>query len=391
MKVWISAHGRFHSFDLARELNDRGLLAGVATTYPRHVVRRFLDPAITLRTAPWIEAYRRLGQTIPLLGDHDRYVPGAFGRFAAKVLPPAADIFVGWSNASLEAIGPAKDRGMQVVIERGSSHILHQTAALSAAAAETGLQCPLPSQTSIQRECEEYARADAVAVPSTFAASTFVAQGIPPERLIVNRYGADLDRFTPPPAARRTGGKVTVLFVGSVSLRKGVPWLLRAIASMPNSIALHLVGPIDEGVARSIRRLPEGRVRVEGPLRGQRLVEAYRSADIFCLPSVEEGMPLAALQAMAAGLPLVITQEAGATDIVTPGVEGFIVPSRDAEAISDAVTRLALNGERRIAMGAAARHRVVLNHRWTDYGARAVDAYRALLRHTLEPFSREAP
>lgn len=379
MNVWLSVHGRFHAFSLASELRARGALAGLATTYPAFMVRKHLQGADVLRTAPWLEAVRRVAARLPLNRAHtDLWIAEAFGRFAAAQLPVEADIFVGWSGASLEAIPGAQARGMRVIIERGSSHITSQTAVLADEYARFGIRHAPTHPQLIERELAEYAAADAIAVPSIFASQTFERCGIPRRKLIVNPYGVDLQRFTPRTRARRPG-PVRVLFVGGIGLRKGVPWLLEASGRLGRSVELHLVGPFDPVSRHIINSRLHTAVVVHGPLRAPALEAVYADADLFCLPSIEEGFPLALLQAMAAGLPVVATPATGASGFLTDGQDGLVVPERNPDALAEALATLAGDEPRRRAMGNAARQRVGRGFSWSDYGSRSVAAYSHLL------------
>ena len=264
MKVWVSVHGRFHAFELASELARRQALAGVATTYPRALARRHLPPGSVLKTAPWLEAYRRLYQALPLGPRPDVPIACAFGRFAAAALPDRADILVGWSGATLEAISPAQRRGMRVVIERGSTHIGHQAEVLGAEYQRLGISGAAVDPVLIERESEEYQAADAIAVPSHFAADTFISRGIDPKKLIVNPYGADLTRY----AERRSGSNasiIRVLLVGQVGARKGVPWLLKAFRHLGPQFRLQLVGPVEHYMHPFLRAEDPDRIQVSGP------------------------------------------------------------------------------------------------------------------------------
>ena len=377
MRVAVAAHGRFHAFRLAAELHRRRCLAVLLTTYPAGFVRRTAVADLPVRSAPWLELQRRLQRWLNVDLDADYLVARRFAHFAARHLP-AGDVLVGWSGATLEAIEPARRRGFKIVIERGSTHIAHQAEVLAREYQDFGVPFTAIDGRLIERETAEYDAADAIAVPSRAAARTFIDRGFALERLIVNPYGAELH----PHAAvvrGRMGGPVRILFVGSLSLRKGVPWLLRAFARIRAPAELHLVGPTDADAAAVIAREPSDRVVFHGPLRGTSLERAYADADIFCLPSLEEGFSLAVLEAMGMGLPVVITAETGATDRVEAGREGFVVPGRDPVALGEALESLIADPDRRRAMGEAARRRIAQDTTWADYGDRAVAAYRQLL------------
>jgi len=374
MKVCVSVHGRFHAFELARGLQQRGALSKLLTTYPGFAVSNLVGATLPVKSAWWLEARRRLRR-----GKVDQVkLATDFARFTADNLPKDADLLVGWSGATLEAIAPAQARGMKVVIERGSTHIRHQTDVLTSAYEEYELAFDETPPAMIERELAEYDAADAIAVPSTFCAETFVAQGVDRSKLLINPYGVDLTRFMDGAARRDDHATPRVLFVGRVGIRKGVPDLVRAFDVLGGEAELDLVGPVEPAV-EGMLSVSAGTIQVRGPMPAAELPTRYAAADIFCLPSLEEGLPLVLLQAMASGLPVVVTPECGAADILTDGVEGLIVPAGDRDALSEALRELSRNPARRTAMGAAARARVEAGWSWNDYTNRAVSNYERVL------------
>ena len=375
MKVCVSVHGRFHAFELAAGLRRRDALANLLTTYPGFAVNRLVETQLPVKAAWWLELKRRLSQ-----GNLDQVALARdFAGFVARNLPAGADVLVGWSSATLEAIAPARRLGMKVVIERGSTHIAHQTEVLCAAYGDHGLAFDAMPGTMIERETAEYEAADAIAVPTRFAADTFIARGIPAEKLLITPYGVDLARFQPNPTPM-AGRLPRILFVGRVGIRKGIPELLHAFAPLSTEAELHLVGPVEPAMTTMFSRLPMENVRLAGALGANQLPLKYAGADVFCLPSREEGFPLVLLQAMASGLPIVTSPEAGAADIITDGQEGLIVPAGDVGALGDALAMLIGDAERRRAMGEAARKRVEAGGwDWDDYVGRAVANYETLL------------
>tara|TARA_B100000405_G_scaffold28711_1_gene20402 strand:+ start:260 stop:1396 length:1137 start_codon:yes stop_codon:yes gene_type:complete len=373
VKVAVSVHGRFHGFDLARELNTQNALAGVLTTYPAYLVRRHVGNLDNLATIPTLELQRRLCQRLRgLCGDVDGRISAVFGAFSARHLP-ACDVLVGWSSATLEAIPVAHNRGARVVIERGSSHILHQTNVLSELYAQHGREFDGTSSRIIERELAEYEAADLIAVPSTYAAETFTAHGVAAEKISVNPYGVDLNLFSPSLTVNRA--RAQILFVGRVGLRKGILELLHAFSGLSSDAGLCLVGPLETGLAQPVQK----DVDFRGSVPFASLPGYYHGADVFCLPSWEEGFPLVLLQAMASGLPVVATDATGAADIVTPGVEGEIVPTGDVPALREALDRMLSDPIRAKEMGAAARNRVKDGFDWKSYGVRARSTYAGLI------------
>lgn len=381
MKVSVAVHGRFHAFELAAALHRVDALAGLLTTYPAFAARRFLPPGVPLLTAPHLELVRRLNARLPWLGvGGDLAVAGAFGRFAAHRLPPC-DLVTAWSGAGLEVLAEAKRRGIPALLERGSTHIAAQTETLRTAFARWGVEWNGTDPRLIARETAEYDAAAGIVVGSLHSRDSFVARGFDPARLHVNNYGVDLDIFAPVAGEIRRAGPRRLLFVGRVGVRKGVPWLLEAFARLPADWELHLVGPVEVEMPAIAARLPLDRVVWRGPLPRTALAEEYRACDLFVLPSVEEGLAMVILQAMACGAAVVASTESGGRDAGRDGEEIALVPPADSVALAETLNRLAADPEERRRMGAAARRRVVTGFSWEDYGRRALDLYVRVLMH----------
>ncbi|MDQ6525670.1 glycosyltransferase family 4 protein [Nocardioides sp. LHD-245] len=160
----------------------------------------------------------------------------------------------------------------------------------------------------------------------------------------------------PPPAARRTG--VTAAWLGVMQPVKRVPDLVRAVARVPD-LSLHLIGdgPERTRVEAAVARTGStGRVRLLGfrPDPAPHL----RSADLLVLPSAAEACPMAVLQAMASGLPVVATRVGGIPEIVRDGVDGLLVDAGADDQLVAALRTLSADAGLRARMGAAARRRV---------------------------------
>ena len=375
MKIAVAVHGRFHAFELAGYLYREGILVQLATTYPALLARRFLPPGTPIVTAPWLEIVRRLHGWLGIGPSPDLTIARAFGRFSARILPEV-DVLVTWSGASVEAIAEAKRRNTRVVLERGSTHIVHQSEILREGFARWGLIWKETDQRLVERELHEYAAADLIVTGSLYARDSFLARGLAPDRIAVNPYGVDLTRFHPAPPSVVQRKEKRILFVGEVGIRKGVPWLLEAFAQLPADWSLHLVGPLAPGFRDLLMRMPNARVVLRGILSRNSLEAEYREADIFCLPSIEEGFGMVILQAMASGLPVVASQATGGPDVGENGRDILIVPPADSVALAEALARLASDAGLRHTIGSSARARVSAGFAWDDYGQRAIGILR---------------
>lgn len=207
------------------------------------------------------------------------------------------------------------------------------------------------ADTFAKRERAEWAHADVIVCGSEFVRDAVVGEGIDPGRCVVVPYGVDIG---PDPLARGDrGGPLRVVTVGSVGLRKGTPYVVEAARRLAGTAEFRLVGPcgLGEGIRREIAEATD----LVGPAPRSDVAMHLAWADVFLLPSICEGSATAIYEALAAGLPVVTTPNAGS--VVRDGVDGYVVPIRDGEAIADAIARLAGNPALRAEMGRNARAR----------------------------------
>jgi len=187
------------------------------------------------------------------------------------------------------------------------------------------------------------------------------------ERLPIVRMGVDADAF--PPAAEqraeRAGGgerPLRLLFVGRLVREKAPEVLLDALARLAQPIEVVLIGagPLAEELAGRVEREGLGdRVRLLGPIGQDELPDWYAWADVFCLPSRHEGVPVVLMEAMATELPVVTTRIAGIPELVENGQSGILTTPGDAAGLAAALSRLADDPALRRRYGQAARARVL--------------------------------
>ena len=251
------------------------------------------------------------------------------------------DVLDCWSSSSLKTMKQAREAGTFIVLNRGSTHILHQNQVLLDEYARWGTRGPLPAARMIDRELEEYEQADLVVVTSAQAAETFLQHGFAADRVAVNVTGVDLANFGPTMALNSApeSGDPTFIFVGLDGIRKGLPDALEGwvLAGRPGTFVV--VSSPPRWLVQQYRGLG---VEFRGP--ADNVGRLISTATALLLPSLEEGHARVLLEALASGAAVIATRKSGACDLpASPAVT--IVPIRNPQAIAEAICRIYAKGK----------------------------------------------
>ena len=393
--VTVGGIGRFHTFDLASQLQKRGHLAAVYSGYPRRNFRNTSVNPSLMRCFPWVQTPVELAHRFGLMPEA-LYRPAArlahlsVARHVARTLPDCHVLSM-LSGAGLEAGRAAQARNIAYVCDRGSTHIAWQDRTLREEHERLGLRWRPIDPGSIARELAEYETADAITVPSGFVWRSFVEMGVPAAKLHRIPYGVDLDVFRPCAPKDET---FRVLFVGQLSVRKGLAYLLLGFtrARLPGA-QLVLVGSPQPETDALLARHPADAVERTGAVPRAEVARQMSRASVLVLPSLEEGLALVQAQALACGCPVIATPNAGAEDLFDDGIEGFVVPVRDPDAIADRLNRLHADARLRARMADAAIARVRRIGGWDSYGRASIRLFHELARargHDVAPLADEA-
>ncbi|MBI1815257.1 MAG: glycosyltransferase family 4 protein [Deltaproteobacteria bacterium] len=295
-----------------------------------------------------------------------------FDRWASRRMEPA-DVFVVWNTWGLQSLQHAKRMGLRTAVLRYSTDPRHSTAVLAAEHARWGFPYRPPA-VRLRRKVAELETADAILVSGAYAKSTYVQQGVAGAK-VVALAGSGADPRVYVPAACQGQQPFRILFVGAINLGKGVPYLLDAWRRLQwRDAELVLVGAVGPQIRALLTRdgVPEN---FHMPGYVPHPIALYQSADVFVLPTLDEGSPKVIYEAMACGLPVITTPAAGSE--VRDGIEGFVVPVRDAEAIAARLELLRTDERLRGEMGRAARARAE-RCSWDTHGDEFVAALAAL-------------
>jgi len=393
MRIVQTVFGVFHHFELAREMDRRGHLQKVYSTYPWARLKREDIPHAKVETFPWFHTPEmlllRARLNIHQLRDPLNYANAlAFDAWTSRRLrrAPTPDVLIAISGSSLRTGRELQARGTRMVCDRGSSHQRYQERIVSEEYRRWNVKRPVTDPRDIRREEQIYQQADAITVPSTFAARSFIEMGLPPEKIHIIPYGVRLESFAR--TAAPPSNRFEVLFAGAVGLRKGVPYLLESFALLRHPAKrLRIAGMLHPDIKPILRNLPQDHVEFLGPVTQPKLAELMTTSHLMVLPSIEEGLALVQGQALACGCPVLCSTNTGGEDLFTDGVEGFIVPIRDVPALTARMQQLADDPILQATMSHAALQRVRTLSGWGDYG----DRWEALLQTLVSTGKPGAP
>lgn len=386
MKTVQVSIGRFHHFHLARQLQKHGLLESIYTGYPHFKLAD--EPGIPkhkIHTFPWLQApfmaCGRLGLIRSAWLDREWawWAHETLDHYVASQLKEPA-ILIALSGSGLYAGRKIQQLGGIHICDRGSSHIRVQEQLLTEEFERYGTSWRGIDPRSIAKEEAEYEQANWISVPSQFCYGSFLGQGVSAAKLLKIPYGSRLERFYPESSPSTNPENFRILFVGAAGPRKGFINLLASFKRLSHPRKqLLLIGSLAPEAVAMLAQVDQSQIRVLGSVPNDQLRRHYSQASVFVLPSIEEGLAMVIGEAMACGCPVIATTNTGASELITDGEEGFIVPIRSPEVIADRLEQLADQPELRERMGKAALARVQQLGGWDAYGDAWVSALQEIV------------
>ncbi len=397
MRVTVSVAGRFHAFHLVEQLARRGHLDRfITSTLNEKLLPNRRLPNSLRDNSNFLERIRQ----VPLpeyLGYGMRRLPlkdsqalsyfvkdNLYDRSAVKHITNS-ELFVGWASQSLFQMREAKARGARAIIERGSTHISEQYRLIEEERKRFGIAVPERSRWERlleEKQLKEYHEADFIMTPSEFARRSFLDRGFDPKKILKVRYGVDVSYFHLP-SKREEHPIPTLLFVGAIGFQKGIPYLLEATRNLRargKKFHLKLIGRFEKNFEGWLRT-NDLRSEIDEHIPfvpNHELTRHFHSADIFVVPSVQEGLALVIAEAMASGLPVIATENTGASEFIENDKSGSIIPAANTRAMETAIAELLDSQERAQSIGEEAAQKAQ-SFSWDAYGDAMEQSYTALL------------
>jgi glycosyltransferase involved in cell wall biosynthesis len=329
--VTLAVAGKFHAFSLASEFAEMCRLESLYTSYRR------LTPPMGLSSSQYKNRLDLLVRTrLPTFTGLSLSLDESSRKFddwlAKQLKHQAPGILHSWNGSSHKTFRSLQGTGWLRCVERSCPHNQFQYDLLVEEADRLGLKHEQNLET-LKFAIEELYLADVIVTPSIYSASTYKDPELI-RKVKVNSLGANVEYQ--PRVSPKSG--FNVLMVGNEFLRKGSHYLIEAFKLLDRPDAQLWIRGYVPG--EYLARINDPRIKVIPSLSQKKLNELYQSASVFVQPSIDEGFGMTVFEALAFGLPVVVTENVGARDLLTSDVS-ITVPIRDSEAMSKAIEQAA--------------------------------------------------
>ncbi|MDB5208677.1 MAG: hypothetical protein JWR72_3752 [Flavisolibacter sp.] len=373
IKVTVSCGTKFHSDHVAYQLSKHNMLDLVLTSHPAKYYLnrvplkkekvRFLPPVFLV-----VYGLRKVfGNSMGLTNWLNYRMPLLYDKLAARSIKKT-DVLLTWAWSGLNTIRKVKETGGIAIVEECGSFSRFQNEILAEEYKALGLEFDsYTPQFIVDRQLLEAELADYLLCPSKHVAASFIKYGVPAAKCKVIPYGANIHLFQPKEVEKE---KFKILFVGTVGVRKGLIYLFRALEELHGKYDFEctIIGglenqfkPVFEKYSHLFTHIPH--------VPHTDLVNYYAQTSVFVFPSLDEGMALVQLEALACGVPVICTPNSGGDSVVEEGREGFVVPVRDSESIA-AKLKILLEDSTLVKLMSENARAKALSFSWDTYGDR---------------------
>jgi len=292
-----------------------------------------------------------------------------------------ADIFHVRSGSGMGgAIEKARRLGMKIVVDHSIAHPAFMENQLSGEYKKNGVPFTLGISNSFwQSVLSDCKKADYVLVNSYFVKRTFIENGFDKDKMKVVYLGVRND-FVGLKKDYSLNGSLKILFTGGWGFRKGAEYSLRAMQMLDEkgiNYEYIVVGNNSEGLSL-VQKYPIKHLKLVGMVPQDELKSYLSDADIYLFPSLCEGCASSGMEAMAAGLPVIATEESGFP--IINGQNGIIVPSKDVDSIYKSILQLKEDHKLRENIGNKASKTIADNYSWEQYAKNVTSIYNELLK-----------
>jgi len=340
--------GTFHYFDLAKALNKKNQLVRIITGYPKFKLTKFKLPNDLIISSGFFQIMIQCFNKVRI--NLNNFFLSTIQIFGFKKVDNLAlnylndsDVLLALSGCGLKSGNFFKENNKIYICERSSSHILFINEILKEEYAKYGIKFNI-DQRIIKRELKEYEQSDFVLVPSKFAQNTFKKYNIFKTKVLTFPSNNKIFKSKNKKKIFFSSNKFKIIYVGSLSLRKGLPYLLDAFNRLNfKGKELHLVGLKTNDYRLFKHKIDFSKTILHGHLSQSKVNNLLNKSDVFVMPSLEEGAAIAVAQAMNTGLPVIVTKNTGWEEVVRKNNTGYVIDIKNSKMLYQKLNHLSKN------------------------------------------------
>ncbi len=384
MKIIISSFGTYYSLHPAKIFQKNGNLVKYITGVPKKYIenhQEFPNKKFLSLKVPFLIGYVCIKFRL-LLGDNLyskilRYSHNSFSKALAKNIKLPFDFFIGSSSYCSEALFKAKKLNPKciTIVDHASLNEEFELEQKIIEEKKFGFKLTGNSlhKWLINKENKEHQYTDYIVLPSYLAKKTFIDRGFSESKLIVNHFYANTTKFQ---KTIKRDKKFRVLFCGSIEPRKGIHYLLEAFNRLQiENAELWVIGSQDylkkdKLFKKFIDKSKNEKIIYFDTINSNNLADYFSQCSVLVLPSISDGFGLVVIQAMSCNLPVIVSENTGAKDLIKEGHNGFIVETRNIISLSEKINYFYKNPKKINEMGNNAFETVQNNYTKEAYGNR---------------------
>ena len=231
-------------------------------------------------------------------------------------------------GAAKKTIKKYKNAGAVIIGEAVNAHPIAQKRLLESECYASGMEI---EKATLDAMIDEFSLCDYLLVPSVFVYKSFVDQGFSEKNLILLPYGLDVIRDEPV-VVDLPKSKISILVVGGIGCRKGQKYIVQASRELISDgiqVSLTLLGRADKLYVDKYMSDQDKFINYIDHVDNNEMCDFMRRYDVLVLPSIEDGFGIVVAEAISAGVPVVVSSNAGSADLVEDGVNGFVFTAAD--------------------------------------------------------------
>jgi len=381
MKIILSALSRFHIFHMAIELEKKYLLEKIITGYPKYKLRGEWENLskfsvnLSFFGLLWKILIIIENRKFPffIVSNFRKFIYKHFSKNVSRKVSSDDDFLIGLSGFMRDAIDVARKNNVKSIVDHGSLHEAVCREILLDECEKFGFSSfgNWQHDWMLERMDYEFENADYIFVCSELAKKTMIENNIDEKKIFVNQLGIDLSKFSY--KNRVAADSFKFLHISNMSPIKGLHYIIESfnrLNKLYTNIELWLVGPYPNEVILQKMIVSNTNIKYFSPVVENKLVDYYHACDLFVHPSLSDGWGMTVMQAMATGLPVILSDMTGASEIIHDGENGWIIPSKNSEELYKRMEFSLNNRERLNSMGLNAFKAVKDAYTWDDYGNR---------------------